>query len=113
MPYTLTFNTFIEKKPKHGENIVFLRKTNSFGWYGYELTPQTVEYSWNEYDMENGYHTGSSMGYDGCDIPPESEGNAYWILNITVNGYIVDEEDSETNYLWMNEEDYFDSLPRF
>lgn len=111
MPYTLTFNTFIEKKPEHGENIVFLRKTGSFDLYGYELTPESVEYSWYEYDIEDDYSTGDCIGYDGCDIPPESEGNTYWRLHITVNGYIVDDEDTETDYLWMNEEDYFNSLP--
>lgn len=112
MPYTLTFNTFIEKKPEHGENIVFLSKSGSFDFYGYEMTPAEVEYCWFQY--ENGEFTGTSAGYTPEDDTeePEEEDGVEWKLHIIVNGYIVDQEGFENHYLWMNGDDYFNSLPQ-
>ncbi len=109
MPYTLTFNTFLEKKPKHEENIIFLSKAGSFDFYGYEMTPAQVEYCWFQY--ENGEFTGTSAGYTPEDDTEEQEEGYEWRLHITVDGNIVDDPLFEKNYLWMNEEDYFNSLP--
>lgn len=112
MSYTLTFNTFIEKKPAHGENIVFLSKVGSFGFYGYEMKPAQVEYCWFEY--ENGVSTGKQCCYDPDDTEEfEKEDGIEWKLHIIADGYIVDQEGFEKHYLWMNEEDYFNALPQF
>lgn len=111
MPYTLTFNTFLEKKPEHGENIVLLSKSGSFDFYGYEMTPAQVEYCWFEYQYD--IATGNQCCYDPDDADDlEFEDGVEWRLHIIADGYIVDQEGTEKNFLWMNEEEYFNSLPQ-
>lgn len=115
MPYTLTFNTFLEKKPEHLENIVMLKCSGAFGFYGYELRCGEAEYCWFEYELYEGAETmtGNQCCYDPEDSdPPEDEDGAYWKLHILVDGYIVDDPSVEKEYLWMNEEEYFKCLPQ-
>lgn len=111
MPYTLTFHTFLEKRPAHGEEIVLLRQFTSFGgFYGFHPDNVTVEYCWFEYDEDG--QTGTQCCYDPDDpTPPESEDGEDWKLHVLVGGYIADDPRFEKHYLWMSTEDWFKSLP--
>jgi len=111
MPYTLTFHTFIEKRPAHGEEIVLLKRTSAFTFYGYEASAHMVEYCYFEYDGDT--ETGNQCRYDPLeDGEPEPEEEGYsWRLYILVDGYIVDDPRFEKDYLWMSQDDYFAALP--
>lgn len=111
MPYTLTFHTFIEKAPAHGDEIVLLRQRTSFGsFYWFHTEEVTVEYCWFEYDGDS--QTGVQCCYDPDDpTPPESEDGAEWKLWILADGYIADDPRFEKEYLWMSTDEWFKSLP--
>ena len=65
MPRTLTFHTFVEKRPAHGQEIFYF-ETSSF-YSTVDGCFATVEYTWVEYD-ETG-PTGLQLIYD----PQDSE----------------------------------------
>lgn len=110
MPYTLTFHTFIEKPPAHGEEIVLLRKTSSFGFYAFHASELTVEYCWFEYDEDG--QTGNQCCYDPDDPTPlESEHGTEWRIQILVDGYIADDPRFEKDYLWISVDEWSKSLP--
>lgn len=114
MPYNLTFHTFIEKRPEHGQRIIFLRKTSSFEFYGFEPKETDAEYCWFQYYRSDGevVHSGNQCCYEpGCNEPPESDEDSWWELHIMADGYIVDEARFEHDYLWIDEDEYYRSLP--
>jgi hypothetical protein len=114
MPYNLTFHTFIENKPEHGQRIIFMRKTNSFGFYGFEPKSVEVEYCWFEYHKSYGVilQTGNQCRYDpGDDEAPEADDGRWWELHIMADGYVVDAARFEHDYLWIDEDEYYRSLP--
>ena len=49
MPVTITFHKVSEKKPEHGQSIIWLQNTSSFGYQGFNPREVDVEYQWTEY----------------------------------------------------------------
>ena len=44
MPVTITFHKVSEKKPEHGQSIIWLQDTTSFGYQGFNPREVDVEY---------------------------------------------------------------------
>lgn len=59
---TFDFYTPTEKIPKHGDEILFIRKITHFGNDYFELSHGNIEFSWEELD-ENGEYTDNSTCY--------------------------------------------------
>lgn len=90
MSVTFTFHTVAERKPAHGQGIIWLRKTSSFGHEGFDPRQIEVEYVWDDGE-------GCSCGYDG-----EEEELDGFSLRIMFDGEYVDEEE-----LWIPLEEYW------
>ena len=97
MAIQITFYRISEKKPKHNDEIIWLKPTGSFGYYGFEPREITVEYSWTEVD-EKGSETGNQCCYSEED-GEELEGHK---LEIIFSGYTADDND-----LWCSIDDYW------
>src|SRR3989304_6272109 len=83
---TLKFYTVEERKPNHGEDIVWLKKTTSFfGADRFQFNECNVEYQWLEID-EKGEETGCGRCYEEGDRPLEG-----YVLNILFDGWDADE----------------------
>lgn len=108
MPYTLTFNTFSEKKPNNEEEVFFLKRVSSFDSYGYDLTAGTIEFCWFEYDSNDNI-TGNQITYEDGDEEPETYEGYYYKLHIMLDGHVVD--GVEDDYLWISIDDFYRSLP--
>ena len=61
---TLTFHTFAEKRPDHGQEVFTLHVSSFYGTV--EARFATVEYTWLEVD-EDGKPTGDQVLYDPAD----------------------------------------------
>ena len=96
MPVTIKFYNVSEKKPKHGEDIIWLRRQGSFGYYGYDPRQITVEYQWDI--LEDGEYNGTSCCYESESDFTSDEAT----LVILFDGQQVDEDD-----LWISVEDYW------
>ena len=98
MPITMTWNTFAELKPKHGESVLYLRVTRD--WIGDYFEPQEccAEYHWEEYDDYG--PTGTSTCYTEGDVQQGKER-----LMLLLDGYEPDDY-----WLWMTSEGYLDFL---
>lgn len=116
MPVTLTFHTFAEKKPEHGQQIMYFEYFTSFDSYGYEFKSAEVEYQWDI--LYKGDYTGSSICYEPDDIELKVEDHVELLdgesysdysieLRILIDGYHMDNE-----YIWMTADEYFESLPK-
>lgn len=64
---TFDFYTPTEKIPKHGDEVVFISKHDSFAIEYFDTRIGTIEYVWEELD-ENGEYTGNSLCYDADDF---------------------------------------------
>lgn len=112
MPIKLEFYSLEERKPKHQEDIVFLKR--SYGFFEeFQLIERTVEYCWFGLD-KNGSLDGNQYCYSeetdsenkiGDIITSEIDGSK-WILYAMVDGYIMDED-----YFWTTSDEYHNSLP--
>ena len=100
MSVTITFHTLKEKKPAHQESIIWLQKSGSFGFTGYNPRERTVTYDWAEVD-EKGQHTGNYCCYDGEE---ELDGHR---LEYYCSGFHLDEDD-----LWISVDDYWECFER-
>lgn len=96
MPVTMVWNIAAEKKPAHGENIIWLKVQSSFGSWGFEPREITVEYQWVEVDEDG--DTGSAVCYEPGDKMPD---DGFYRLAILVDGWELQETD-----IWMNIDDY-------
>ena len=96
MPVTIRFYKVSEKKPKHGEDIIWLRHAGSFGYYGYDPRQITVEYQWDI--LEDGEYNGTSCCYESQDDFKPDEAN----LVILFDGQQATEDD-----LWIGVEEYW------
>jgi hypothetical protein len=98
MPVTMTWNTFAELKPRHGESVVYLKVSRD--WTGHYFDPKEgcVEYQWEEYDYKG--PTGTSTCYTEGDVQCDNER-----LLILLDGYEQDD-----SCLWMTSDDYLDFL---
>ena len=104
----IKFWTFEERKPKHYQEIIFLRAMSYMGDYeGFNPRELTVEYVW-ELSDSNG-SLGESCGYDEEDPNPpelskdEEESGCSWKLMINVGGFY----DLDGCY-WSPVEEYWD-----
>ena len=95
MPVTMTWNLFSEKKPTHGQSVIWLQITSSFDAWGFRPRELTVEYQWSELD-EDGYDTGNGAWYEEGDEPLKGHR-----LVILADGWEMSETD-----LWMSIEEY-------
>ena len=94
MPVTMIWNIAAEKKPSHGEGIIWLKVQSSFGSWGFEPREVTAEYHWVEVGEDG--DTGNAVCYEEGDEPLEGHR-----LAILVDGWELQETD-----LWMNIDDY-------
>lgn len=95
MSVTMTWKVFGEEKPKHEQDIIWLRVRGDYGFFGFEPREVTVEYQWEEIDDE-GYLTGVGIIYTEGDNPPEN-----CQLLVLAEGFEIQETD-----LWMAVEEY-------
>ncbi len=100
MPVNLSFNKISEKKPEHGQIVIWLQEISSFGHQGFELREIEVEYQWTEFDEDG--DTGNSSGYRITDKPEDG-----WRLDIIFDSWIV-----EDNFLWCSEDEYWNSFKK-
>lgn len=109
MPVTITFNKIKEKKPKHGQEVIFLEGKSSFGVPYFEPRQTQVEYYWDECVLEDGVldSTGTSICYNEDDKFKETytEDEMVYVLKMMVDGITLEDED-----LWCDVEDYWNSF---
>lgn len=101
MPVTITFHKISEKKPKHMEDIIWLRNTSSFGNSGFEPREIQAEYQWTSLD-ENGWEDGLSFTYEEGDDEILFEEHENMRLDILFDGYIVKDDT-----LWISQDDFW------
>ncbi len=95
MPVVITFNKISEKKPVHGESIIYLQSFDSFGCSGFEPSECEAEYCWFEIDSD-GDDTGCQIVYNDEDTLEDCE------LRLIIGEYVA-----EDNTLWVSKEDYW------
>lgn len=100
MAVQFTFYRISEKKPKHNEDVIWLKSVSSFGYYGFEPKELTATYCWFEVDA-NGEHNGNECCYSEGD-GESLEGHS---LAIMFGGYTV-----EPDWLWCSVDDYWDAF---
>ena len=104
MPVTITFYKISEKKPKHGQQVIYLRGISSFDMYGYEPRETTAYYTWEEID-EEGEETGNSACYDPEEFPDIKVGETIdegYKLMIQFDEYIATDD-----VLWVDYDEYW------
>ncbi len=99
MSVTITFHEISEKKPRHGQVIIWLRPTESFGYSGFNPTEIEVEYSWEDLD-ENADPTGDYISYVENDKVPMGAR-----LVILFGGIVVSNDS-----LWISLDEYWKSF---
>ena len=97
MSVTLKFNTFKEKKPENGQEVIMLANRGSYWFISYELVDRTIKYVWEV--LEDGCHTGDTVAYDGEEAV---EGH---ILRTKAGDDLMEDDD-----LWMDEDEYWASF---
>jgi len=96
---TFTFNSVAERKPEHGQEIIYLKSRSSFGSEGFEPRETVVEYCWFGVD-EDGYHDGNQIIYD-----PDGESPEGCVLEILFDDYIAQPNDH-----WCAVDDYWSAI---
>lgn len=107
MPVTITFHKLSEKKPQHGQSIIWLQTTMSFGYQGFTPREVEVEYQWMEYLSESKsgrkLATGHAICYDESADPPESDcREVYYEIGILAGDCELTPDD-----LWIDVEEYW------
>lgn len=102
MPVTLTFHKVSEKKPEHGQRVVYLKPIGSSFAYGYDFRSTNVEYCWFSVD-EDGFHDGMQISYD----PKDTETPDQCVLEIMFDGWTNCDD-----WLWMDEAEYWAELEK-
>lgn len=97
MSVQITFHTFLEKKPKHNEDIVYLRRGDSFGFECYELRECQAEYCWFEYEKDE--LTGCQISYSSRN---KSRPTNCKLEILDADGYVFSDED-----LWCSVKEYW------
>lgn len=96
MPVVIMFNKISEKKPSHGEAVIYLQTFSSWCNSGFDPRECEAEYCWFEVDGD-GNDTGLQIAYhneselEGCE------------LRLILGEQIVEDGD-----LWVSKEDYWD-----
>lgn len=101
MAITFTFYRVSERKPKHGESIIWLKESSSFGDRGFSPKEITVEYVWEEVDKA-GALTGNGSCYSEDDNPADFVNHRIMIL--------FDHTYAQDNDLWCPIDEFFDSF---
>ena len=101
MSVTITFHRISEKKPKHLEDIIWLRNTSCFD--SFELEPRSIQavYQWIGVD-EDGYCTGNDFIYESIEDIEYFDNTDSVQLGILFDGYRARDDD-----LWISLEDYW------
>jgi len=117
----IKFYTFKERKPLHGQDIIYLHKVYSFDMYGFSPIETRVHYNWDIQKFETDekypnlfqtwYSTGNSIEYD----PNDPNGNNIELDNnerIRLQ-YIVDcyEILPDSDNLWCSIDEYESYFP--
>jgi hypothetical protein len=102
MPVTITFHKVSEKKPEHGQSIIWLQNTSSFGYQGFNPREVDVEYQWTEYFLADKVSTGTAICYNHGDETPEPENGMFYEISI-----IAGDQELEPNDLWIDVEEYW------
>lgn len=105
MPVTITFHKVSEKKPEHGQSIIWLQNTSSFGYQGFNPRDVDVEYQWTEYflaDNNNKVATGNAICYNHGDETPEPENGVFYEISILAGEWELGPTD-----LWIDVEEYW------
>ena len=108
MPVTITFHKVSEKKPEHGQSIIWLQNTSSFGYQGFNPREVVVEYQWTEYFLADKVATGNSICYNYGDETPEPENGVFYEISILVGSWEL-----EPNDLWIDVEEYWRCFDRY
>lgn len=96
---TFTFHSVTERKPEHGQDIIYLKHRGSFDFEAFEPRETTVEYCWFGVN-EEGYHDGNQICYD-----PDEEAPEGCVLEIMFDGYIAQPNDH-----WCAVDDYWAAI---
>lgn len=102
MPVTITFHKVSEKKPEHGQSIIWLQNTSSFGYQGFNPREVDVEYQWTEYFLADKVATGNAICYNHGDETPEPENGVFYEISILAGSWEL-----EPNDLWIDVEEYW------
>lgn len=102
MPVTITFHKVSEKKPEHGQSIIWLQNTTSFDYQGFNPREVDVEYQWTEYFLADKVATGTAICYNHGDETPEPENGVFYEISI-----IAGDQELEPNDLWSDAEEYW------
>lgn len=70
MPVNLTFYKVSERRPLHGQQVLFVEEDHFNKTY--DLRMGTVDYVWQEIDPVSGRPTGTTIWYDPAEPPPEN-----------------------------------------
>lgn len=102
MPIIITFHKVSEEKPEHGQSIIWLKNTTSFGYQSFDPREIRAEYVW---DDDNG--TTACFHPDTEDFNVEefvdSEEGIVWKLRLMFDGWFVEDSDD----LWIDVEEYW------
>lgn len=101
MSVTITFHRISEKKPEHGEYIIWLRNTSCFDMEGFEPREILTEYQWTSLD-EDGSPDGNAYCYDSDEDIKDFDDPKSVQLDILFDGYIA-----QSDFLWISQEDYW------
>jgi hypothetical protein len=100
---TLNFYTIAERRPRHGQELVYLRRGDSFGFVAFEPVEGTAEYCWFGMD-EYGDFDGNQLIYEDDGQPPPPG----YRLEIMFGNRVIDEE----NYWWCPMDEYDAAFPQ-
>ena len=73
MPVTITFHKISEKKPNHGDAIIYLKKISPMGFTGFEPCECNTEYCWLGVNDDGSFRLGVIFGNE------EAEDESLWI----------------------------------
>ena len=105
MSVQFTFRTIKECAPKHDEQIMYIRRGETYGFASFAIEYAKVEYQWEEYD-EDDTPTGNSIIYngelevDGCKL----------VMIIGSRGFERDYTFDDDEMLWCSEKEFGDLL---
>ena len=106
MSVTIKFHTISEKVPAHGQTIIHLRQTSSFGFQGFEPHEVEVEYQATEIDEDG--ETGNAV----CWNPEDFAGREY-LDEFQLDGIsyrvdmLLDCFRAQPDDLWIGVEEYW------
>lgn len=105
MSVSLTFHTLSERKPEHGQSIVYFRRRMDYDFVTFEPKETTVEYSWFEY--EDGDFTGCQICYE-----PEEANNPEILATCKLEILLAGGECMDDKlHFWMSAEEWDAAFP--